>query len=92
MTISDFVPSLVTTPNPALELEAARTKIANLEVALRSSRMIGMAIGIVMERCKISEDEAFALLVHVSQHTHRKLRDLASELVFTGVIPHDALR
>jgi AmiR/NasT family two-component response regulator len=68
------------------DLVAAQTKIANLEVALNSSRIIGMALGIVIERCKVSEADAFALLVRVSQQQHRKVREVANDLIFTGVI------
>jgi AmiR/NasT family two-component response regulator len=62
----------------------AQAKIANLETALESSRTIGMAMGILIERLKVAPDEAFDALVETSQHEHRKLRDIASDLVFTG--------
>lgn len=65
----------------------AETKIANLEQALKTARTIGMALGIVMERQKLSEFEAFQVLVHFSQRTHRKLNAIAEELVFTGRLP-----
>ena len=68
-------------------LDAARTKIENLEIALESSRVIGIAVGIVVERCRLSAGQAFDALVRVSQSEHRKLRDVASDLVFTGVVP-----
>ncbi len=80
----------VETPPTTPRLDEAHSKIENLELALQSSRMIGMALGIVMERCRLSERDAFELLVHVSQRTHRKLRDIAEELVFSGVIPDAA--
>ena len=64
----------------------AETKIANLERALDSSRTIGMALGIVIERCSMSESDAFDVLVRISQQQHRKVRDVASELIFTGAI------
>jgi hypothetical protein len=41
-------------------------------------------MGILMERMKVSMDEAFDVLVYVSQHNHRKLRDVADQLVFSG--------
>jgi hypothetical protein len=40
-----------------------------------------------MERHKIKEDEAFSILIHASQRTNPKLRDVAAELVRTGVVP-----
>lgn len=55
-----------------------------LEQALRSSRLIGAAMGIVMASCRISEADAFVLLSKSSQHTNRKIRVLAEEIVRTG--------
>lgn len=69
------------------EADALRDKIANLEVALRSARQIGAAIGILMATLKVSQDEAFALLSYSSQTLHRKLRDIADQVVFTGALP-----
>lgn len=71
-------------------LSRAQAKTRNLEVALATSRTIGMALGIIIERCRLSPEEAFTVLRQISQRDHRKLRDVASELVFTGVIPHAA--
>lgn len=46
-----------------------------------TSRAIGQAIGIVMERYRIGEDSAFAFLVRASTHGNVKLRDVAQEIV-----------
>ena len=43
--------------------------------------------GILMERHKIKEDEAFTILTHASQRTNTKLRDVAAELIRTGPVP-----
>lgn len=53
----------------------------HLREALRSSRMIGAAIGIVMVDRNVGEDEAFAVLSRASQDTNRKLSAIAQELV-----------
>jgi GAF domain-containing protein len=66
---------------------ATTRKEANLRSALLSRDMIGQAKGILMERFKIDQASAFELLVAVSQHTHRKLRDIAEELTSTGELP-----
>jgi GAF domain-containing protein len=57
---------------------------ANLRTALESRDTIGQAKGILMERFKVGQAEAFALLVVASQHTHRKSRDVADTLTSTG--------
>lgn len=63
-------------------------KIMNLERALESSREIGCAMGILMARELCTQDQAFAMLRTASQHTHRKLRDIAAEVKETGMLPH----
>ena len=68
----------------------AKQKAANLEIALISSRDIGVAIGILMTRYQISRDEAFDLMRMASQRAHRKLRDIAVDVAETGTLemPH----
>lgn len=65
---------------------------ANLQTALRTSRQIGAAIGILMATHKITDDAAFDLMRTASQRTNRKLRDIAEEVMQTGwldqVHPH----
>ena len=60
----------------------------NLRTALQSRECIGQAVGILMERHRITASQAFDLLVYASQRTHRKLRDLAKWVVATGEDPH----
>ena len=52
-----------------------------LNEALLSRKVIGQAIGIVMERYEMDEDRAFAFLVRASSHANLKLRDIAQGLV-----------
>jgi GAF domain-containing protein len=54
---------------------------AQLTEALESRRIIGEALGILMERHEIDEDRAFAFLVRASNHANIKLRAVAQELV-----------
>jgi ANTAR domain-containing protein len=42
-----------------------------------------------MERYKITPEQAFDLLIAASQHTHRKLYDIAGHLSATGELPTD---
>lgn len=71
-----------------LELQAEGLVNAELAdhllLALRSSRLIGAAIGIVMASWKVNEATAFEMLRLASQKANRKLRILADELVQTG--------
>ncbi len=52
--------------------------------ALEVRDLIGQAKGILMERHKVTGDQAFRLLVRASQHTNSKLAEIASYLVETG--------
>ena len=64
----------------ASALERTR-EVSELNTALESRKIIGQAIGIVMERYGLNEDRAFAFLVRASSHGNVKIRDLALRLV-----------
>jgi len=49
--------------------------------ALETSRTIGTAVGLVMERFNLDDQGAFAHLVGLSQRSNVKLRDLAAHMV-----------
>jgi AmiR/NasT family two-component response regulator len=68
----------------AKEAEAQRTRADRLELALESNRTIGIAMGILMHRHKVTAETAFGMLRDASQHWHRKLRDVAEEVARTG--------
>ncbi|TNC36443.1 GAF and ANTAR domain-containing protein [Mumia zhuanghuii] len=55
----------------------------NLNEALVTRKVIGQAIGIVSERYKISEDQAFHFLVRASSTSNTKLRGVAQQIVDT---------
>jgi GAF domain-containing protein len=59
----------------------ARQLGENLREALRSRASIDQAIGIVMADGGRTPEQAFQLLVKVSQRENRKLRDVAAELI-----------
>lgn len=71
---------------------AAREKAMNLEKALETSRNIGVAMGVLMNQHKVEREQAFDLLRIASQHTHRKLVDIAEDVARTGVLPPIARR
>jgi transcriptional regulator with GAF, ATPase, and Fis domain len=59
----------------------------DLRTAVDGRDLIGQAKGILMERHRVTADQAFALLVQVSQQTNRKLRDVAEHLTASGELP-----
>jgi GAF domain-containing protein len=52
-----------------------------LEVALEGSRVIGLAIGMLMEQRQVDRETAFSILSGASQRANLKLRELAERLV-----------
>ena len=71
------------------ELEAARREsgqnheaLQQLHQAIHSRDTIGQAKGILMERYKVSADAAFRILQDKSNHSNRKLVDVAHDLIY----------
>ena len=67
--------------------EDEERKAENLRAALDTRAVIGQAQGILMERERISADQAFDVLRRASQHLNIKLREVAQGLVDTGESP-----
>ena len=71
--------------------QAARDRADNLQAALDTRGVIDQAKGILMDRHKLTADQAFQLLARMSMRTNRKLHTVADELVHTGLPPEDWL-
>jgi GAF domain-containing protein len=56
--------------------------------AVDARKLVGQAMGILMERFDVDGDQAFAILKRYSQDTNTKLRDVAQQLVDTRKLPH----
>jgi GAF domain-containing protein len=59
----------------------------NLRQALVTRQVIGQAQGILMERERVTAEQAFDILRRASQHLNTKLREVALDLVETGERP-----
>lgn len=77
---SDVAMAELFATHAALALGGARA-VDDLQLALESRRVIGVAVGLVMARYHVDEDAAFAFLARASSHANRKLRDIAVEMV-----------
>lgn len=66
---------------------AEANQLEQLNESISTRDHIGQAKGILMERYKITPDQAFHLLSKVSQTTNRKLNAVADQLADTGEIP-----
>lgn len=58
-----------------------------LERALVSRQLVGQAQGILMERSRLTPEQAFAMLTRSSQERNVKLAEVARRLVETGDLP-----
>jgi GAF domain-containing protein len=67
-----------------LVYESALDRAKNLEAALASRAVIDQAKGILMERFKLTADQAFQALTRVSMESNTKVRDIAARVVDTG--------
>jgi hypothetical protein len=86
--VSETIGLLLATHGASAAARAhAESRAKNLEIALQTSREIGIAMGILMHSSKITRDQAFDLLRIASQHTHRKLAAIAAEVADTGALP-----
>jgi hypothetical protein len=63
---------------------AGAQRFEQMGQALTTRDVIGQAKGILMERFRLTGDQAFALLVQVSRTSNAKLRDVAEHLARTG--------
>jgi GAF domain-containing protein len=57
------------------------TQVETLNAGMQTRKIIGQALGLLMERYHLDEDRAFGFLVRVSQNENIKLRDVAQGLV-----------
>jgi GAF domain-containing protein len=94
--VTDRAQGLIFAAHAGLALSLAQTqeeergRSDNLQVALMSREIIGQAQGILMERERITAEQAFDLLRRASQDLNIKLREVAQGLVDTGLVPSGA--
>ncbi|GAA2760938.1 GAF and ANTAR domain-containing protein [Actinopolymorpha rutila] len=66
---------------------AAARRAETLTEALKTRSEISEAVGIVMERHRLTSEEAFEVLRRISQNRNIKLREVAHRILYTGEIP-----
>lgn len=64
--------------------EQGAEELVELRGALRSRELIGQAKGVLMERHRLTSEQAFDRLREASQRRNRKLREVAEHLVHSG--------
>ena len=67
-------------------VQPAEDRADNLERALLTNRRIGMAIGILLERLRVTEEQAFDVLRRESMRQNVRLAQVAEQVVYTGTL------
>jgi len=81
ITIKQLVPAIESVLARAADLSKLRGSEQNLATALKQSREISVAIGMLMERHGISAEDAFELLRRNARDTRRKAAEVAQEVI-----------
>jgi response regulator NasT len=79
--VKQLIPAIEAAVARARDLHALEADRANLKSALSGSRQISMAIGVLIERRGIGEQEAFELLRAQARHQRRTVDEVAREVV-----------
>ena len=79
----DVIPAIETAKARHEELQAVRAEADSLSEALVARKAIERAKGLLMEKEKLSEDDAFARLRRASQVSGRPLRVIAEAVIDT---------
>ena len=82
----DIAVTLVVARHASVALAAARD-IEGLRRAIDARKLIGIAMGMLMERYDIDADQSFDVLRRYSQHHNVKLRDVALQVVEQRGLP-----
>ncbi len=72
----------------AIDAQNAQLRADQLQSALASNRMVGVAAGILMMRDSLALEVAVETMKTCSQNLNRKLVDVAREVVETRELPH----
>ncbi|HWD79961.1 MAG TPA: GAF and ANTAR domain-containing protein [Kribbella sp.] len=70
----------------AVAIASARRE-EHLKVAVDARKLVGQAMGILMERYNLNSDQAFEVLRRYSQDTNTKLREVAQQLIDSRRLP-----
>jgi GAF domain-containing protein len=85
-TIDDEAIAHILARHASIAVATARHEVSMAQ-AVDARKLVGLAMGILMERFDIDGDQAFAVLRRYSQDTNTKLRDVAQQLIQTRKLP-----
>jgi GAF domain-containing protein len=85
-TVDDEAIAHILARHASIAVATARHEVSMAQ-AIDARKLVGEAMGILMERFDLNSDQAFAVLRRYSQDTNTKLRDVAQHLVATRQLP-----
>ena len=83
---SQLLPTVQTAVQRAREMADLRDSEFHLNRALAQARATSVAIGILMERHRMGQDQAFQTLRAQARSSRRKVADVAAEIVHAGEV------
>lgn len=78
---AQILPSLQAALLRSKDLRVLHEKTNQLGDALKKGREASMAIGVLMERCQVDRESAFAMLRDIARGQRRKVNEVAEELL-----------
>lgn len=88
---ADLLPAIQAAKARHAELEALREEAESLSEALATRKLVERAKGLLMERERLSEQDAFTRLQRASQVSGRPLKMVAEALIATFAEEHEGL-
>ena len=79
--LPQILPSIETALVRAEELHKLRAAELHLSSALNSNRTISLAVGVIMERHRLQQKEAFEILRFFARSHRRKISEVAADVV-----------
>lgn len=83
--VPQVLPAIPTALQRAKEIKQLIQSELDLSMALKTSRKVSMAIGILMQRCGFGADQTFNALRAYSRSNRIRLVDLADQVVLQGL-------
>jgi AmiR/NasT family two-component response regulator len=81
--VAQLIPAIETAWARTQEIRALAEQKAHLDLALKGRRHTSVAIGILMEQRRLTEQQAFEMLRSAARRQRRKLEDYCTEIIKT---------
>lgn len=79
--VEKAIPTIEAALQRAEEIQTLRNTEIRLDGALETGNLVNVVVGILMERHKLNQQDAFERLRQKARSEQRKIRDLASEIL-----------